>query len=179
MGARYDISKFTIPLAIAALILLSSFVFVTGDAADALRYSFIGQYFHTDFFLDKQTLSKILSILLLAACPLMFYIMDRHYPLDISIDLPLMYALLIFSCKDALCLSPVHIAAFFLTWAIYFSFRASLATYNVDYPFISMLLLSTASLFFVPLIWLAPLMAALDNNNSAKKLRTEPVIFCK
>ncbi|MBO6068717.1 MAG: hypothetical protein J6T49_06155 [Bacteroidales bacterium] len=172
MGARYDISRFTIPLIITALALLASLFFLPCTGSEALRYSFASQYLRIGFFLENPGLSKIASILLLAACPLMFYAMDRSHPLAVGSVLPLIYSLLVLSCKDALCLSPIHLAAFFLTWSLFFSFRASLEPYNIDNPFVSMMMLSTASLFFVPLIWLAPVMAVLDNNNSTQKLRT-------
>lgn len=172
MGSRYDISRFTIPLTVTALILLTSLFFLPCTAADTLRYSFAGQYFRIGIFFENQTLSKIASLLLLAACPLMFYATDRNHPLDIGAALPLVYSILVLSCRDALCLSPIHIAGFFMTLSLFFSFRASLEPYNIDNPFVSMLMLSTASLFFVPLIWMAPLMAALDNNNSTQKWKT-------
>lgn len=178
MGSRYDISRFTIPLTVTALLLLSSLFILPCTAADALRYSFAGQYLRIGVFFENQALAKIASLLLLAACPFMFYALDRSHPLDVGSILPLMYSVLILSCKDALCLSPIHLAAFFLTWSMYFSLRASLEPYNIDNPFISMLMLSTASLFFVPLVWLAPLMAALDNNNSTQKLKTVTGSVC-
>ncbi|MBR3030952.1 MAG: hypothetical protein IKH93_07380 [Bacteroidales bacterium] len=172
MGARYDISRFTIPLTVTALILLSSLFFVPFAAPDALRYSLAGQYLRIGLFYEGQWLPRIISILLLAVCPVMFYATDRSHPLNIGSIMPLIYSMLILSCRDALCLSPIHLAAFFLTWALFFSFRASLEPYNIDNPFVSMLMLSTASLFFAPLIWMAPVMAALDNNNSTQKLKT-------
>jgi hypothetical protein len=172
MGSRYDISKFTIPLTVTALVLLASLFFLPCTSVDALRHSFAAQYFRIGFLLESPGLSRIASLLLLAACPFMFYAMDRSHPLGVGTILPLMYSVLILSCRDALCLSPVHVAAFFLTLALYFSFRASLEPYNIDNRFVSMLILSTASLFFVPLIWLAPVMAALDNNNSTQKWKT-------
>ena len=172
MGSRYDISRFTIPLTITALILLSSLFLLPCTIADSLRYSFAGQYLRIGVFFENQALSKTASLLLLAACPFMYYTLDRSHPLDVGSILPLIYSVLILSCRDALCLSPIHVAAFFLTWALYYSLRASLEPYNIDNPFISMLMLSTASLFFVPLVWLAPVMAALDNNNSTQKLKT-------
>lgn len=172
MGARYDISRFKIPLTVTALILLSSLFIIPGGAYDALRYSLAGQYFRIGVFYENQWLSRIISILILAVCPVMFYATDRSHPINIGSMMPLIYSLLILSCRDALCLSPIHIAAFFLTWALFFSFRASLEPYNIDNPFVSMLMLSTASLFFAPLIWMAPLMAAFDNNNSTLKWKT-------
>ncbi len=172
MGSRYDISRFTIPLTITALALLASLFFLPCTASDALRYSFASQYFRIGFILENPGLSKIASILLLAACPFMFYAMDRSHPLGITTILPLMYSLLVLSCKDALCLSPIHSAAFFLSGALFFSFRASLEPYNIDNPFVSMVMLAMASLFFAPIIWLAPVMAVLDNNNSTQKWKT-------
>ena len=172
MGARYDISRFKIPLTVTALILLSSLFIIPGGAYDALRSSLAGQYFRIGVFYENQWLSRIISILILAVCPVMFYATDRSHPINIGSMMPLIYSLLILSCRDALCLSPIHIAAFFLTWALFFSFRASLEPYNIDNPFVSMLMLSTASLFFAPLIWMAPLMAAFDNNNSTLKWKT-------
>ena len=172
MGSRYDISRFIIPLTITALILLVSLFLLPCTAVDTLRYSFAGQYFRIGVFYENQALSKVLSLLMLATCPFMFYATDRSHPLDIGAVLPLIYSVLVLSCRDALCLSPFHIAGFFLTLSLYFSFRASLEPYNIDNPFVSMLMLSTASLFFVPLVWMAPLLAALDNNNSTQKLKT-------
>ena len=178
MGSRYDIGRFTIPLTVTALILLSSLFFIPCTASDALRLSLAGQYLRFGVFFENQWLSRIASVLILAFFPVMFFAMDRSHPLNIGSAMPLIYSLLILSCRDALCLGPVHIAAFFLTWALFFSFRASLEPYNIDNPFVSMLMLSTASLFFAPLIWMAPLMAALDNNNSTQKLKTITGSIC-
>lgn len=172
MDARHDISRFTIPLTVTALILLVSLSFMPSTVADTLRYSLVGQYFRIGWFFESETVSKIASILLLTVCPLMFYAFDRRYPIHLGTCFPLLYSVLVFSCRDALCLSSIHIAAFFLTWALFYSFRASLETYDADNPFLSMLMLSTASLFFVPLVWMAPLLALLDNNNSAQKGKT-------
>ena len=172
MGARYDISRFTIPLTVTALILLSSLFFLPCQATDPLRYSLAGQYLRIGFFFEGRWLPRIVSILFLAVCPVMFYATDRSHPLNIGSLLPLIYSMLVLSCRDALCLSPIHIASFFLACSVFFSFRSSLEPYNIDNPFVSMLMLSTASLFFAPLLWMAPLMAALDNNNSTQKWKT-------
>lgn len=173
MDSRYDISRFAIPLAVTAFILLASLSALPCTASDALvGFSLAAQYFRIGIFLENQWLSRIVSILILTVCPVMFYAADRRHSINIGTIMPLIYSLLILSCKDALCLSPIHIAALFLTWALFFSFMASLEPYNIDNPFLSMLMLSTASLFFAPLIWMAPLMATFDNNNSTQKLKT-------
>lgn len=172
MDARHDISRFSVPLSVAALLLLASLVWLPCTEVDSLRYSLAGQYLRFDWFYSIPALSKIAALLLLAAFPRMFYIFDRRYPLKLSASFPILFSVLVLSCRDALSLSSIHIAAFFLTWAVYYSFRASLETYDADNPFLSMLLLSTASLFFVPLVWMAPLIALLDNNDSAQKGKT-------
>lgn len=172
MDARHDISRFSIPLTVTALLLLASLAYMPHTAADALRYSLAGQYLRFDWLYGSPVLSKLAAVLLLAVGPMMFYIFDRRYPIKLNVCFPLLFSVFVFSCRDALSLSPVHVAAFFLTWAVYYSFRASLETYDADNPFLSMLLLSTASLFFVPLVWMAPLIAFLDNNDSAQKGKT-------
>jgi len=173
MDARFDISRFKIPLIFTAVILLVSlFMLPCTTEADSLRYSLVGQFIRLDWITGNPLLSRIAAIILLANCPVMYYTIDRIYPLRLSTCFPLLYAVLIFSCRNALCLSPIHIAAVFLAWALYYSFRASLEPYDADNPFLAMLMLSVASLFYVPLIWMAPLMTALVNNNSAQKVKT-------
>lgn len=172
MSSRYDINQFSIPLTVTALILIATLSVMPCTSADILSYSLAGQYLRIGWIVDNPYISKIGSLLLITVWPLMFFAMDRLYPLRLGPCLPLLYAVLIFSCRDALCLSPIHIAAFFLAWAVFYSFRASLEPYDADNPFLSMMMLSTASLFFAPLIWMAPLMAFLDNNNSAQKGKT-------
>lgn len=178
MSSRNDIGRFAIPLVLTALILLSSLFYLQPSASGTLGFSFAGQYFRIGWILDSPLLSQIVSLLLLAVFPFMFFVLDRYYPLKLDISMPLLYAVLVFACKDALSLSPVHMACFFLTWSVYASFRAALETYDINWPFISMLLLSIASLFYVPLIWMAPLMAFMDNNNSAFKGKTVVGSIC-
>lgn len=172
MSPHYDISRFRIPLTVTGLILIATLSYMPCTSADALCYSLPGQYFRIDWIAGNPILSKIASFLLLAVWPLMFFAMDSLYPMRLGSCLPLIYAVFIFSCRDALCLSPIHIASFFLAWAVFYSFRASLEPYDADNPFLSMMMLSAASLFYVPLIWMAPLMAFLDNSNSAQKGKT-------
>ena len=172
MSQRYDIGRFAIPLGISALILIASLSVLPCTETEILRYSLVGQYFRIGGIISAPLLSQIVAMLLLAVWPLMFFSMDRLYPMRLGTCLPLLYVVFVFSCRDALCLSPVHIASFFLAWSVFHSFRASVEPYDADNPFLSMMFLSTASLFFVPLIWMAPLMAILDNNNSAQKVKT-------
>lgn len=169
---RYDIGRFSVLLNITVLFLLVSLVFMPCDAADELRYSLVGHYFRIGWITGNPTLAGIASMLLLAAGPLAFFSTDRLYTLRLGGGLPLIYAILIFSCRGALCLSPIHIAVFFLAWTLLYSFKASQEQYDADNAFISMMMLSTGSLFFVPLIWMAPLVAVLDNYNSARKGKT-------
>ena len=178
MSSRYDISHFAIPLAVTALILIASLPFMPCMAADCIGFSLAGQLLRIDWIAGNPYLSKIVAFILLAVWPFVFFAMDRLYPLHLGHCLPLLYAVFIFSCRDALCLSPLHIAAFFLAWAFFYSFRASMEPYDADNPFVSMMMLSAASLFFVPLIWMAPLMAGLDNNNSTQKGKTITGSIC-
>lgn len=172
MSSRYDISHFAIPLAVTALILIASLPFMPCMAADTLGHSLAGQFYHISLSDINPYLANIAALLLLAVWPLMFFAMDRLYPMHLGPCLPLLFVVFIFSCRDALCFSPIHIASFFLAWAFFYSFRASMEPYDADNPFLSMMMLSAASLFFVPLIWMAPLMAGLDNNNSSQKGKT-------
>lgn len=172
MAARTDISRFTGPLAVTALLLLASLFFVPAWAEVLLRYSIAGQYFRLEGIDASPVLSYILIILLLGICPLMFHILDRQYPLKSGPGLTLLYAVLVFSCTDVLCLSPFHLAATCFSLAMYCSIRASLEPHDADHPFASMMMLGTASLFFAPLVWIAPVMALMDNTNSVQKGKT-------
>ena len=178
MSRSRDIRRFATLLIITALALLASQFLIPGAKYDILRHSFAGQYLHIGWFYENPAVSGLSSVILLAAFPVMFLMVDRRHPMGSGPSMALLYAIFILTCKDALHLSPIHLAAFFLTWAIYFSFKASMDAYNVDNPFMSMLFIATASLFYVPLIWLAPAMAALDNNNSARKDKTIPGSLC-
>lgn len=163
------IQKFSFWLIICALTLIISCFFCCDATSYLSDYSFLDKWQLFENIYASAKLSRISALVLLLISPSMYLALERRYPLDTGYNLLFFCYILIFSCKGALCMSSVHVAAYFLVWALYFSFRSSMETYNPDNPFISALLLSISSLFFAPLIWLAPIMIALDRNLSFVK----------
>lgn len=158
---------------ITGLFLVSVFLFVSSFFIPAKESAaewipLFSGYWDPEVLTDASLLSKILGLFCAALLLVSMYIVS--YPVISThterVVASLMCASIIFTNPGAVNFSPIYPAALALVWVQYFILRG-------ERYFIGFFLISLASLFFAPLIWVFPIALVLvfsDMQNALRKL---------
>lgn len=149
---------------------ISSFFMNLPDVQMPSVFGFEGMY-NPDFLFGRNTFSAILAAISLLLTALTLHNFNNRFSSGLNFILPLLYLILALANPCAIWFSPFHIAALALVWVLRYFVKFKAETGHPTDLFASFFLLVIASCFYLPLIWLAPVLLLRGFSYMEEKIR--------
>ncbi len=170
MTGKFDIRQYSIPLMLIAIALYISAFYIPYDPFKINCFLF-EDLFNNSAFSGRNALSIISATVLLLGTAFSIYLFDSFFSTGINHIIAAAYLCFTLSSPYSIILTPVHITGLLLVWSIFYSIKYIGKGQNNDLIFISMFLLGCASFFYVPIIWIFPIIIGISIRASEDKTR--------
>ena len=156
-------------LLIAAM--YASTFFCKAHASCAPEPFFLGRLFDTSAIFNDSGLSAVLGTLMLALTASSLLVLQNRFTSGFNFFLPLLYLILCLANPGNIYLTPIHFSVFFTLWALFY-----LALFKIEKPelsniFTSSMLLLCAAVFYMPVLWLAPVFLIYGFGEASNKAK--------
>ncbi|MFB0973850.1 MAG: hypothetical protein QMB59_04700 [Bacteroidales bacterium] len=169
-----DITLMTVLTALLALgFYVMSFFSATPDNFTFSKDLVLNILFNQPAFSHPGTLSAIIAAAFTTInCFSLYYVGEKVLP-DKSIIsfIPLTYLMLTTAMPEARFFTPYHIVTLMMIWAFYCVVNFRMNERNIEGLFLSILLVSVASLFYLPMLWFTLLLILVNLSAEMDKLR--------
>ena len=172
MRDSFNIRRYPLPVGLlVAFLFISSFCCGVTPFVESLSECYISTtLFGENGLLLKPWFSVLLGTCAIAGIAMMIYSFISSFSAGINFVVPIAFAAFALFDPRMIFFTDIHAAAILRMGAAVMSIRFVTEARNNDDIFISMFLLSCASLFFEPLLWLAPAMVLANLREDAIKI---------
>lgn len=137
------------------LVLYISAFFVELQPVDQPSMVFLEDIVDCGHLFGHNALSAVLAAASTILCALSVFAFKNSFSSEINISLPLVYGILVVANPNAVYFSPLHLAALFFIWSVFFIVKFRAKGQNTGDLFASIALIFCSSIFFQPMIWFA------------------------
>jgi|GEM_PF-4866676 hypothetical protein len=134
---------------------------------------FLGRLFDTSVIFSTSGLSAFLGSMMMAITAASLLVFQNRFTSGFNFFLPLLYLILCLTNPGNIYLTPIHFAAFLTLWALFYLALFKIEKSEISNIFASSMLLLCAAVFYMPVLWLAPIFLIYgfgEANNKAKYL---------
>jgi len=128
-------------------------------------------FFNSKLIFGGTPLSGILAVTLLLLTAFSIFVLDNTFSTGINHILPLIYIFFVSTNPNSVFLTPMHAVALLLIWSFFFSVDYRVKGLKLESLLKSFFLLSCASFFYAPVLWLFPIMFAINIRSSEDKIK--------